>query len=208
MDPKQVRKIVDEVCADLDRRAARTSLLGRYARPVGLGLALGLGGVAGCGSDSPSSNPDASPIVRADAGREGGTDLPQSVDLYGLTVDALQPLADTQKPLADAQQPLADTQQPSKDAAGAGAEVRKPEVNPSIDLYGLATLDGPPDARPLVDSAGDIYGVANFEARPPIDAPVDIYGAVDRGPDKPVVDAGVDTSPTVDGQALDGGALD
>jgi len=189
MDPKEVRKILDEVCADLDRRKARASLLGRYARPVGLSLALGLGGVAGCGADSPSSGTDAAPGVR-DGGRDGGVDLPYSPDLYGVTVD-MRPMGPEVPP---SPLDLAD------DRPGAD----RPAIDSAADIYAAAD-------RPPIDGAADIYAAAD---RPPIDAPVDLYGIA---ADRPLLEVATDIyaatdriadKPAIDSQAVDGGNID
>ena len=48
MDPKSARKLIDEICEELDRRKARLqALMKNVVRPVGLGLMLSLGAV-GC----------------------------------------------------------------------------------------------------------------------------------------------------------------
>jgi hypothetical protein len=183
MDPKDVRRILDEVCADLDRRKAPASLLGRYARPVGLSLALGLGGVAGCGSDSPSTSTDAAPVMR-DGGRDGGVDLPQSQDLYGATVD-LRPVGpEVQSPLD-----TADNRPIIEAAADIYAAADRPPIDSPPDIYGAAD-------RPPIDAPVDIYGAAMD--RPILEAAADIYAATDRVADKP----------TIDGQAVDGDKID
>jgi hypothetical protein len=204
MDAKQVRKILDEVCANLDRRRARLqlSILGRYVQPVGLGLALGLGGVGGCGSDGRlSPEGDGSPSdARVDAGGDIGLDLPPSQDLYGEAVDVQ----------------WHDVNQDSR-----------PEVGQPVDLYGLVVdarviIDSPPDvygiadraffdtpdARVVLDSPPDLYGIANREVLPPIDSPADIYAAADRAVEKPAVDAGVETASPIDAQPVDGSTKD
>jgi hypothetical protein len=156
MDAKQVRKILDDVCANLDRRRAQlqSSILGRYVQPVSLGLALGLGGAGGCGSDGRlSPEGDGSPSdARVDASRDIGFDLPPSQDLYGKAVDVQR----------------LDVKQDSP-----------PEVGQPVDLYGLVVdarlvLDAPPDVYGVADRP---YGIANWEALPPIDS--DIYAGVE-----------------------------
>jgi hypothetical protein len=105
MNPKYVRSAVDRLLADLakDPRIGRPSLMRRYGRPVGFGLALGLGGITGCGSGS--STTDALPplvdvygadsVIVRDAAKDVADALPLSPDAYGMIgpVD-VPPLAD------------------------------------------------------------------------------------------------------------------
>lgn len=182
MDAKQVRKLLDEVCADLDRRRADMSaLVGRYARPVGLGLALGLSGVAGCGSgSSPGKDLDAA------------IDLPRSQDVYAATSDLyVQP---------DGKDAGIEYPSASVDAYGVTVDVADLRP-PSPDVYGVADLPGRDvaDARVILDSSPDVYGVPIWDALPGVDA-----SAIDGGSvDKPKQDGASMAAEPADGGATD-----
>jgi hypothetical protein len=194
MDPKKVRQTLDDLCAELDRAArAKAAWLGRHSRPIGLGLALGMGSVAGCGSggtheDLPPGvdaygvsdtrpnprNPDASTASDADTKLDTRDTLPfgldsASVDLYGIraldTYEALPPRVDAYGVMnIDAR----DTLPFGLDSA-------------SVDLYGIRALDTYEALPPRVDA----YGVMNVDARDTLPSPVDAYGVADRFQAKP-----------------------
>ena len=201
MDAKQVRKILDDVCANLDRRRARlqSSVLGRYVQPVGLGIALGLGGLGGCGNDGGlSPEGDGSPSdARVDAGRDLAPYLPPPQDAYGVSADVQQ-----RDSLPQVDQPV--------DLYGLVVDGRVLVDSPP-DIYGVADrpLFDTPDARVVLDSSSDLYGIASWEALPPIDSSADIYAvAADRPVEKPAPDAGVETASAVDAEPVDGGTKD
>jgi hypothetical protein len=147
MDAKQARKLLDEVCADLDRRRNEMSAaLGRYARPVGFSLALGLSGIAGCGSNGE------------------GADAPGVQDAYGATVDLYVPRAEAAYGVAihDASPDLygvADLRSSAVEVYGAAdlpdrdAADAKAILGPSLDAYGVWPSDAPSRA-----DAGNIDG--------------------------------------------------
>jgi hypothetical protein len=183
MDPKQVQRILAEVCADLDRRAARTaSAVGGYIRPLGLGVALGLGGMSGCASSADgtdarlSSSADAYGVAMLDVRREsdtadgGDARVSFPVDAYGVAM-----------PDAGPETNAADT---------------RGLIDIPSDLYGLAS----PDVLPAEDGV---------DTRPLIDAPKDMYGIIADVPGHLNPDGGLDASPVdtspVDGQTVDGG---
>src|ERR1039457_6500267 len=162
MDPKQVRKTIDNLLADLVRNPSLgrpQSFMGRFGRPLALGVALGVGSVAGCSSGS--DNRDALPgsvdgyggtagvVIRSEVPDGASADtrdaLPGTVDIYGATVDSLNP--------------------PPDSADGATADTR--------------------DALPLV---GDAYGIVIVPLR--VDTADTISPVVDGSPvDSSPVDA-------------------
>lgn len=125
MDSKYVRTTVENLLAELERNPAigrrpSPSFMGRYGRPLGLGIALAASGVAGC-DDSDALPPradaygvaDVGPLLKmdappltsdaADAGaREVSAEtrdvLPGPVDVYGGPAD-VSPTADTRDAL-------------------------------------------------------------------------------------------------------------
>jgi len=193
MDAKQARKLLDEVCADLDRRRSEMSaLLGRYARPVGLGLALGLSGVAGCGSDSTRDTAlDASPDMV-----DARPDLPSPQDIYAATMDLYVP--PEKKDLGvDYAVDLYGLAMPDAKDVGVGRPVDAYGLTvdvadlrpPAVDIYAAADLPRP--------DVVDAYGVPNWDAFPRVDAGLD-------GADKPKLDGGASS----DADPVDGGAID
>jgi hypothetical protein len=191
MDPKKMRKTIDNLLAELERNpriARRPTFMARYGRPLGFGLALGIGGVAGCSDsssdmskkDALSAGVDAYGATIADLAPPDTRDaLPPAPDVYG--VPDLPPLIDT----ADAlpiDGVVVDVQ--PRDAA---------DVLPLIgDAYGVAG-----DARDTLPPPGDLYGVFQPETKDVLPPAVDIYAA-----DRPPVDTR-DASPTVDGGTVD-----
>jgi hypothetical protein len=179
MDPKQMRKTLDDLLAELERNpriARRPTFMARYGRPLGFGLAIGVGGVAGCGSTGTTK--DALPAA-ADA---YGADMP-------LIVDSV-PSPDTRDAL-----PLAPDLYGiywSLDGPGGADEAGLPDVS---DV-------SPPDTRDVLPLLVDAYGLT-VDSLPPA---VDAYGA-DRSPIdardvSPELDGGID------GGSVDGGAVD
>jgi hypothetical protein len=186
MDPKQVRRTIDNLLADLVRNPSLgrpQSFMGRYGRPLGLGLALGIGSVAGCSSGS--ENRDALPaaadaygadsffLISSDA-RDGGTidtrdALPGTVDIYGATVDSLNLSPDS--------------------VDGAKADTR--DALPILaDAYGIV-MDLPPlpidaadgakaDTRDALPLVGDAYGIMDLPLR--VDTADVLPPAVDGSP--------------------------
>jgi hypothetical protein len=152
MDSKYVRKTVENLLAELERNPAigrrqSPSFMSRYGRPLGLGIALGVSGVAGC-DDSDALPPradaygggpflkrDASPPT-SDASDAGALDLaadtrdalPNDVPVYGVGIGN-----------EDAQDatPKADT----RDAVPEADAVYGTDVG-----YGIDTKDAPPIA--------------------------------------------------------------
>jgi hypothetical protein len=201
MDAKYVRSAVDRLLADLEKdpRIGRPSLMARFGRPIGFGVALGLGGLTGCGSDPslPVSGDAADTVVApadvpADLKDVADTRdvLPRLVDAYGLVAPDVPP------PWPE----VADVIPPS------GPEVAD-VIPPSGDLYGLLN----PDTRDVLPPPGDAYGIISRDTRDVLPPSVDVYGA-DR---PPAVDASDVLPPSVDVYAMtgdagviDGGALD
>ena len=165
MDPKQVRKTVDNLLADLRRNPALgrpLSFLRRVGQPLGLGLAIGIGSVAGCGSDNNSSQPrDAVAVDTRDA-------LPPSGDVYGATTDGHIAPSDAR----DALPPSVDIYGATVDGPGAQPDTRD-VLPPPADVYGIASLDArwPVDAQPAETQPLD--GGSVLDAVPP---PADMYG--------------------------------
>jgi hypothetical protein len=197
MDPKYARTTVDRLLADLEKnpRIGRPSLMRRYGRPLGLGLALGLGGLAGCSSDATlpvTADAADGPVTRNDS-------LPPSVDLYGIV-------------LPDA----ADASDGPADVAAVPPDVA--DVLPRIvDAYGMRTdvLDVPPlltDAQDVIPPSGDLYGILNTDAQDVLPPARDAYGIAGDTRDAvpPSVDASDALPPAVDVYAMvgDGGVVD
>lgn len=189
MDPRDVRRTVDNLLADLLRnpRIGRPrSFMGRYGRPLGFGIALGMSGAIGCGGSG-----------------DGGDALPAAIDAYG-TTDLRLPPEDTQPDGADVPT-IADTREalpPARDTYGMAREVLEASVDtrdalpPAPDVYGITAVDGLPtrDTRDALPPGID-GSIDTRDALPP--AP-DAYGIMDR----PLP---VDTN---DGGPLDGGKAD
>ncbi len=163
MDPKAARKLLDEVCAELDpSREAETqraleAMVRRVLRPLGLGLLLSASLVApqaGCGD-----------------GRSVPDTLPQYGDAYGV-------------PPRDAYGIPADWLPPMRDAYGIPRDVRpwdwlptKEGPPPAGDLYGVIDKKLPP--------VNDAYGVPDLtdhgvpdKKLPPVG---DAYGIPSKG---------------------------
>jgi len=181
MDPKQVRKTVDVLLADLARNPALgrpLSFMRRMGRPLGLGLALGVGSVAGCDSET-STPPRDSGIGVATDTRDAlskgmeiyGIDvslpsldtrdaLPASADIYGATVDGLAISDASQEVLPAPVDAYGDDRaEVSAPLDGEPVDTRDALPRP-VDIYG-ATVDGliaPVDTRDAVPPSGDIYG--------------------------------------------------
>jgi len=193
MDPKQVRRTIDNLLADLVRNPSLgrpQSFMGRFGRPLALGVALGIGSVAGCssGSDNRDALPAAADVYGADRflpspsdARDGGTidtrdALPGTVDIYGATVDSLN--------------------LPPDSVDGATADTR--DALPVLaDAYGLV-MDLPPlpidaadgvtaDTRDALPLVGDAYGIVDLPLR---------------------VDTADARSPAVDGSPVDSSPVD
>lgn len=195
MDSKYVRKTVDNLLAELERNPAigrrmSPSFMSRYGRPLGLGIALGVSGVAGCsGSSEESKNPDALPAAKdaLDGARDAygiSWEVQGSPDLY--RADVAQP-ADTRDALSysiDAYGIRSDAPVDTRDALGPTYDIYvRPLDTGHVDVYGVS---GFPDAR----LAGDAV-----EALPPR---VDAYGMV---PDRPADTR--DASPAADADDVD-----
>lgn len=157
MDPKYVRKTIDNLLADLRREPRITrkpGLMARYGRPLGFSAALSLGAVAGC--TGTTNTQDA---------------LPTSADAYGLAIDSL--------PKPDAGP---DVLPPPRDAYGiAGDAADRPdgEGEAAIDVLPSAidTLPRTEDVRAALDFGADIYGVPSPDAREVLPSSGDLYGA-------------------------------
>jgi hypothetical protein len=189
MDPKHVRRTVENLLADLQRNPAigRPSWMRRYGRPLGFGIALGIGGAAGCG-DSGNEKHDALPTVvdaygvrdlpaaieKQDAppsGLDGGADtrdaLPGPIDVYGVNdypkdVDR----RDAPPPGLDG----AETLDVSRDVLAAEAPP------PGID--GATAVDvSPVDTRDALPLMSDAYGVQDVRDALPLMS--DAYGVRD-----------------------------
>ena len=190
MDPKQVRRTIDNLLADLVRNPSLgrpQSFMGRFGRPLALGVALGVGSVAGCSSGS--DNRDALPgsvdaygalVIRADASDGGTIDtrdaLPGTVDIYGATVDSLNLPPD------------------SVDSATADTRDALPV---QADAYGIVM-----DLPPLPIDAADGATADTRDTLPPVG---DAYGVMDLPLREDTVDA---LSPAVDGSPVDVSPVD
>jgi hypothetical protein len=133
MDPKYVRKTVENLLAELERNPAigrrpSPSFMGRYGRPLGLGIALGVSGVAGCDSDA----------------------LPQRADAYGVADVGPLPKMDAPPLTIDA-----------SDAGAREVSAEAMDVLPGpVDVYG-GPADVPPmvDTRDALPNDVPVYGV-------------------------------------------------
>jgi hypothetical protein len=158
MDPKKVRKTLDDLCAELDRVArAKAAWLGRHSRPIGLGLALGMGSVAGCGSGSTHEN------------------LPPGVDAYGVSDTRPNRTLDTYEALPPRVDAYGVMSVDARDTLPLGLD------SASVDLYGIRALDTYEALPPRVDA----YGVMNVDARDTVPSSVDAYGIADRSQANP-----------------------
>lgn len=209
MDPKYVRTTVENLLADLLRNPGigrPRSFMGRYGRPLGFGIALGIGGAAGC-SDALPLVPDAYTMTDADA----------SVD----TRDALPAVADTpvNPDTRDALPPAPDAYGMTPDARDTSVDTR--DALPSApDLYGLTMVEVPPardtrDALPPGIDGDDVTDVSPAETRNALPDVIDLYGiSIDtRDALPPAPDAyGMTDRPllkdTKDGGPIDGGPID
>lgn len=181
MDPKYVRKTVDNLLEDLRRDpriGGRSGLMARYGRPLGFSVALGLGGIAGCADGSNAEK---------DAGRDS---VPLSADAYGDAAPDSWPLArDTLPPSADiypvSEVPIMveagrDTLPRPVDAYGLslGRDVPAMPETGRDTVDGVATaIDGPPGS---IDGIGlsPVDGTGSVDTRDALytlDYPVDIY---------------------------------
>lgn len=225
MDSKYVRTTVDNLLAELERNPAigrrpSPSFMNRYGRPLGLGIALGVSGAAGCSGSSEESkgNPDALPfardaygvpdVYRADAApadrpvdRQADTyPFGGPVDAYGMTMpDRPADLRFLDGPVdlygisSDGRLDTRDALPPNWDLYAA------PPWDTSRDTDG--TMADTMDTRPLIgDGYGDLYGISNpdrpADTRDALPLFGDAYGMTN--PDRPVdgpaaPDAGTDT---------------
>jgi hypothetical protein len=180
MDPRYVRKTVENLLADLLRNPGigrPRSFLGRYGRPLGFGIALGIGGAAGCSDSnlSPGLNPaDAAPdrpvLVDAKDDGPGPADgdgtvmspdtadgpamadtrdaLPPAPDLYGLTAIDVPPARDTR----DALSPGVD----GSDVTDVSPADTRDALPRSPDVYGMTI-----DTRDALPRSPDAYGITD-----------------------------------------------
>jgi hypothetical protein len=193
MDSKYVRTIVENLLAELERnpsigRRPSTSFMSRYGRPLGLGIAMGVGGVAGCSGDALPPRVDAygvvadrpvemlSPAADADALDVRISDLVDASDVLPPRVDAYGVVAD--RPV--------EVSSPAADAADADGTM-------ALDALDARIPDGSADAKEVLPPPVDAYGMVADRPREALPPPVDAYGVI--APDASVVDAGHDVSP-------------
>jgi hypothetical protein len=187
MDPKQVRKTIDNLLADLVRTPSLgrpQSFLGRYGRPVALGVALGIGGVAGCSSGSDTRDA-----------------LPESEAAYGVAIfrDAADGASDTRDALPEAAAVYGtDVFSPSSiDARDGGSADTRDALPVQADAYGIVM-----DLPPLPIDAADGATADTRDTLPPVG---DAYGVMDLPLREDTVDA---LSPAVDGSPVDVSPVD
>jgi hypothetical protein len=209
MDPKYVRTTVENLLADLLRNPGigrPRSFMGRYGRPLGFGIALGLGGAAGCSDSSLSPARDADASVDARDALPAVADLPVNPDtrdalpprpdLYGMTMIDLPPARDTRDAL-----PLAPDAYGMSRPDGPPPRDTRDALPPGIDGDDVTDVS-PADTRNALPDVTDLYGISRDtrDALPP--AP-DAYGIVDR----PLLEDTKDSG-SIDGGLSDGGKAD
>jgi hypothetical protein len=149
MNPRYVRTMVDRLLSDLERdpRIGRPrSWMGRFGRPLGLGLAMGIGGITGCSGDTLPSTADAYGIAADVAGSDIPNALPEVDAAYGIAPDRAPP-ADTRDAL-----PIAP------DAYGLADLTPRDALPFPHDAYGT-TADAPDSAPPAADGGIDGGGI-------------------------------------------------
>jgi hypothetical protein len=178
MDPKHIRKTIDNLLADLRRNPSLgrpQSFMGRYGRPLGLGLALGIGSVAGCGNGS------------------GGTGdaLPGAIDIYGAASEVRYVPPDTvDSGTADS----SDAFSAQVDTADSATADTRDVLPPSSDAYGIMS-DVPDFTRDTADGV-------TADTRDALPPSIDVYGSSEVFVPSPV-DVGDVLSPPVDGSSVD-----
>ena len=205
MDPRNVRRTIDNLLADLVRNPSLgrpQSFMRRFGRPLGLGFALGIGSVAGCGNGS-GNNGDALPssvdiygadaMVRTDVADSRMPDtrdaLPRAVDIYG-AADWFVPPADSDiADIRDALPVTADLYGLVADAPVDGRTVdTRDALPPGVDIYGADRFvppdvdgidGGTTDARDALPPSSDIYG-ATIDAQVRADV-ADALSPIDLG---------------------------
>jgi hypothetical protein len=174
MNPRYVRTMVDRLLSDLERnpRIGRPrSWMGRFGRPLGLGLAMGIGSVTGCSGDS--SSPLGEPHDAADAVTQKADTLPPTADAYGIVADVAGSDIPNALPEVDAAYGIAPDRAPPADTRDA--------LPIAPDAYGLADLT-PRDALPFPHDAYGTTADANDGAPPAADGGID-GGGIDGGID-------------------------
>lgn len=131
MDPKEARAMIDALLAELEERRARLQSERRRAGilgPLGLGVAIGLGGLISCGTDAYAAPYDPGQVV----------------DVYGVPMDALQTDGAAGADAAGQGETVGQDSQ-SQDAPSQDAKPPEQDVPGAVDMYGVQPDAGPAD---------------------------------------------------------------